>query len=169
MMTIPIHVMEKSTCMGDGLLAVCQGDHHEARGLDFARRLVRKATRVSRVRTAALEEPYGLALRAGVASGEVVMGAVGSLFKLEFAAIGVPTNRAARLQGAAREGEVVCASETAIAALAAGGDVSGGVEETITLKGFGAGERVIRFVADRAGEALGEQGERDHDQPLDEN
>ncbi len=57
-----------------------------------------------------------LDLRAGVASGAVVLGTLRTLFKTEHAAIGHTTNLAARLQGAAKPGEVVCSAEVAHAA-----------------------------------------------------
>jgi len=41
------------------------------------------------------------------------MGTLGTQFKQEFAAIGLTTNLAARLQGQARPGEVVVADATA--------------------------------------------------------
>ena len=123
------HRVTPLTYMGDGLLAIAQGPDHEQRGLEFAQQLVRRTGRVSRVR-----EPLGtgwpLELRAGAASGTVVLGSLGTLLKTEFAAIGATTNLAARLQGAAQPGEVVCSARTAWAA---------GLEaptEMLTLKGY---------------------------------
>lgn len=129
------------SCLGDGLLAISEGDAHAERGLAFARRLVEKAMRATFVRTRVLGEPHGLDLRAGVASGRVVTGAVGSLLKLEYAAIGATTNLAARLQGAAVPGEIVCAAESAGAA------ANEGVPDAVKLKGFDAPTQVIRFRA----------------------
>jgi class 3 adenylate cyclase/tetratricopeptide (TPR) repeat protein len=122
------HVMPLSY-LGDGLLAICQGDGHERRGLAFARDLVARAGRVSRLRKL-LGAAWGLDLRAGVASGPVVLGTLGTLFKTEFAAIGATTNLAARLQGMAAPGEVMCASTTARAA------ELNQRAESLTLKGF---------------------------------
>lgn len=86
--------------LGDGLLSVAQGEEHAARGLAFAEDLTERATRISQVRYA-LGEQLGLEVRAGVASGPVVLGRLGSLSKLEYLAIGRTTNLAARLQGVA--------------------------------------------------------------------
>ena len=129
------------SCLGDGLLAVCQDEGHEARGLGFARHLVRRAARATMVRKQALHEKYGLDIRCGVASGPVVMGTLGNLFKLEFAAIGLTTNLAARLQAKAEPSEVVAAWETA-------GEIADeGTVEMLALKGFEAegGKRAVRF------------------------
>lgn len=124
------------TYMGDGLLAIAQGPEHERRGLAFARELVARTGRVTRVREV-LGSGLPLQLRAGVASGTVVLGSLGSLFKTEFAAIGATTNLAARLQAKAEPGEVVCARKTAIAACAADAK-----DETFELKGYEGREPV---------------------------
>lgn len=131
------HRVRPLSYLGDGLLAAAQGDDHRARGVAFARGMVRKASLASMVRSA-LGEKWGLHMRAGVASGTVVMGALGSHFKMEFAAIGLTTNLAARLQGAAGPGEVVvqaCDDDKAA--------------ETLTLKGFDRPVAVIRIPAER--------------------
>ena len=123
------HRVTPISYMGDGLLALCQGDEHERRGLSFARELVARAGRVSGVRRM-LGSGWPLDLRAGVASGPVVLGTLGTSFKIEFAAIGMATNLAARLQSKAEPGEVMCAATTARAAKL---DLPA---ETMTLKGF---------------------------------
>lgn len=115
--------------LGDGLLAMTQGEGHAARGLAFARELVARAGRASEIRRA-LAMRWPLDLRAGVASGDVVLGVLGNMFKSDMAAIGVTTNLAARLQGVARPGEVVCSAETATQA---GADLP---REQLALKGF---------------------------------
>ena len=123
------HRVTPVSYLGDGLLAVCQGPEHERRGLSFARDLVARAGRVTRVRRT-LANGWPLDLRAGVASGPVVLGTLGTLFKTEFAAIGVATNLAARLQSKAEPGEVMCAARTARAAS------FDHPAETMKLKGF---------------------------------
>lgn len=125
------------TYMGDGLLAIAQGAEHERRGLAFARELVARTGRITRVREV-LGSGLPLHLRAGVASGTVVLGSLGSLFKTEFAAIGATTNLAARLQAKAEPGEVVCARHTALAA-----HVSDAKDETFELKGYEGREPVL--------------------------
>lgn len=123
------HRVTPITYMGDGLLALCQGEEHERRGLAFACDLVARAGRVSRVRRI-LGAGWPLDLRAGVASGPVVLGTLGTSFKTEFAAIGVATNLAARLQSKASPGEVMGSAKTVRAARL---DLPA---ETMTLKGF---------------------------------
>ena len=132
------HHVRPLTCMGDGLLAVAQGPQHEARGLAFARDYVRRAARISVLRRT-FGDVWGLDLRAGCASGLVVMGAIGSHLKLEFAAIGLTTNLASRLQSAAEPGQVVAAERTAADVRAEG------VREMLTLKGFKDPVAAVRF------------------------
>jgi class 3 adenylate cyclase len=123
------HRVTPISYMGDGLLALCQGEGHQRRGLSFARDLVARAGRVSKVRRM-LGGGWPVDLRAGVASGPVVLGTLGTSFKTEFAAIGVATNLAARLQSKALPGEVMCSAHTVRDANL---DLPA---ETMTLKGF---------------------------------
>jgi class 3 adenylate cyclase len=137
------HRVTPISYMGDGLLAICQGEGHQGRGLAFARDLVARAGRVSRVRST-LANGWPLDLRAGVASGPVVLGTLGTLFKTEFAAIGMPTNLAARLQASALPGEVMCSLQTAWAAALEA------AVETLTLKGFAKPVEACRIHVYRA-------------------
>ncbi|MDE0960132.1 MAG: hypothetical protein OSB09_05065 [Planctomycetota bacterium] len=98
--------------LGDGLLAACQGDDHSRRGLQFAIDLVERTNAASRIRRAQ-GESWGLDLRAGVNSGPVVFGLLGSSFKQEWLAIGMTTNLAARLQSKGEIGDVVTLPEIA--------------------------------------------------------
>ena len=118
--------------LGDGLLAACQGEDHRRRGLRFAIDLVKRTDAASRIRRAQGEE-WGLDLRAGVNSGPVVFGLLGSSFKQEWLAIGKTTNLAARLQSKGEIGEVVTLPEIAEAASI---DASRGTIEAHELKGF---------------------------------
>lgn len=129
------------SCLGDALLAAAEGEDHERRGLAFAFELVRRASRMTLVRRA-LGDRWGMDLRAGVASGPVVVGALGNLFKLEFAAIGLTTNLAARLQSSASVGEVICSSRTGAHR------ASEGVVDRLKLKGFDEPVDVLRFAID---------------------
>jgi adenylate cyclase len=143
-LAVPLLVEEKIrplSCLGDGLLAISEGSEHAARGLAFARRLVARAGRASIARTA-LGERWGLAVRAGVASGPVVKGVLGNLLKLEYAAIGLTTNLAARLQSKANPGEVLCSARTAAAA-----DIEAR-EEMLELKGFATPIGAVRLEVD---------------------
>lgn len=127
--------------LGDGLLAVAQGEDHARRGLSFARALVRRAAQVSAVRRF-FGERWSLDLRAGVAGGPVVLGVLGNLLKLEYTAIGPAVNLAARLQGQAAPGEVVACWESCAAATVGEGD---GAEERLVLKGYPGPVRAVRF------------------------
>ena len=102
--------LEPLQYLGDGLLAIAVGEGHAQRGLGFARSFTRRMRRVSAARAAAGAEPTVAAMnvRCGVATGPVVLGPIGSLVRTEHLAIGLTTNRAARLQGFASPDEVVC-------------------------------------------------------------
>ena len=126
---------------GDGLLAVCQGEGHASRGLEFAKALVARTLRVTEVRTA-LGDKWGLTVRAGVASGPTVLGVLGSHYKLECQAIGRTVNLASRLQGQAEPGQVCAALSTM---QAAGLDTSSNSLEQAPLKGFPAPEQFARI------------------------
>ncbi len=125
--------------LGDGLLAVAQGPDHAERGRAFAVELVARCGRMSRVRRAR-GEALALTTRAGVASGPVVLGLVGSFAKLEHLAIGRTTNLAARLQGKAEPGECVWMMEE--------GDPAWDTAERVPLKGFEQPVRIVRIQAD---------------------
>ncbi|MGE4618300.1 MAG: adenylate/guanylate cyclase domain-containing protein [Planctomycetota bacterium] len=127
--------------LGDGLLAACQGEDHRNRGLHFAIDLVKRADTASRIRRAQGEE-WGLDLRAGVNSGAVVFGLLGSSFKQEWLAIGKTTNLAARLQSKGEIGEVVTLPAIAEAA---GVDLSSGHIEAHELKGFNQPVPLLRI------------------------
>ncbi len=125
----PLHRVRPLSYLGDGLLAVCQGEGHRERALAFARAFVRRGSRATLVRRA-LGNAWGLDLRAGIAAGPVVLGPLGTSLKTEYAAIGLTTNLAARLQGQAEPGEVVCSFDV-------GGTGSDGpAMERLHLKGF---------------------------------
>jgi class 3 adenylate cyclase/tetratricopeptide (TPR) repeat protein len=135
------HKVQPISYLGDGLLAVAQGDDHARRGLRFARALVRRTAQVSAVRRF-FGERWFLDLRAGVASGPVVLGVLGNLLKLEYTAIGPAVNLAARLQGQAAPGEVVASWESCAAAAPYEAD---GVEERLVLKGYPDEVRAARY------------------------
>ncbi len=131
------HRLRPLAYLGDGLLAVARGDGHPRRARDFARDLVQRCARVSLVRRA-LSEAWGLDCRAGVATGPVVMGPLGTHLKTEWTVIGRTANLAARLQGAAKPGEVVSSGDPALDSGPAG------APETVSLKGFPAPVAVRR-------------------------
>jgi len=127
--------------LGDGLLAACQGDDHRRRGLQFAIDFLRRTDAASRIRRAQ-GEAWGLDLRAGVNSGQVVFGLLGSSFKQEWLAIGKTTNLAARLQACGEVGEVVTLPEIAEAASI---DPAMGTIESHELKGFSEPVPLLRI------------------------
>jgi class 3 adenylate cyclase len=127
--------------LGDGLLAACQGDDHSRRGLHFAIDFVQRTNSASRIRRAQGEE-WGLDLRAGVNSGSVVFGMLGSSFKQEWLAIGKTTNLAARLQSKGEIGEVVTLPEIAEQV---GYDFSSDTVELHPMKGFSEPVPLLRI------------------------
>ena len=127
--------------LGDGLLAACQGDDHSRRGLHFAIDFVQRTNSASRIRRAQGEE-WGLDLRAGVNSGSVVFGMLGSSFKQEWLAIGKTTNLAARLQSKGEIGEVVTLPEIAEQV---GYDFSSDTVEPHPMKGFSEPVPLLRI------------------------
>lgn len=98
--------------LGDGLLAAALGQDHGTRGLRFALDFTERMSRLSALHEVLaghpLERDEKMLVRCGVATGPVVFGPLGSLFKTDYTAIGLATNRAARLQGYAEPEEVVC-------------------------------------------------------------
>lgn len=132
------HRVRPLTYLGDGLLAVAEGEGHSQRALTFALEFVRRSRDVSAVRKV-LGVPHMLHSRAGVATGPVVMGVLGSLLKLEFSAIGHTTNVAARLQGRAEPDEVVAAYDVC------GRVPPGACEEWLDLKGMEHEMHALRF------------------------
>ena len=81
-------------------------------------------------------------MRAGVNSGQVVFGLLGSSFKQEWLAIGKTTNLAARLQACGEVGEVVTLPEIAEAASI---DLAMGTIEPHELKGFSEPVPLLRI------------------------
>ena len=138
---LALHKVRPLQHLGDGLLAACQGDDHRRRGFRFALDLVRRTSVASRIRRAQGEE-WGLDLRAGVNSGPVVFGLLGSSFKQEWLAIGKTTNLAARLQSKGEIGEVVTLPEIAEQV---GYDYSGDLLEDHEMKGFSAPVPLLRI------------------------
>jgi adenylate cyclase len=96
--------------LGDGVMAVFGApvaqDDHAARALATGRDLVE--TRLGRLNewleTRGLEQRF--ALGAGIHSGPVMSGTIGSARRIEYAAVGDTTNVAARLQAHTKEAGV---------------------------------------------------------------
>lgn len=133
------HRVRPVSYLGDAILAVAEGADHVARGVAFAEDIVRRAWRVSEVRKA-LGDRGELTIRSGVATGPAVLGVLGNLAKVEYAAIGFKTSLAARLQGAAEPDEVLCDGDTA-RALGIGEEQM----ERLMLKGISEPEAAYRW------------------------
>jgi adenylate cyclase len=82
--------------LGDGFMAIVRGERHAPRAVAAGLDLVETVRAFNRPRD--LLGVDGLAARVGVATGEVLLSNVGTYDKMDFTAIGVPVNTAARLQ-----------------------------------------------------------------------
>ncbi len=118
---------------GDGILIlvgapIARSDHAGA-ALVIARGSMFAAQRVTG-RWATGIHPLGVGI--GVASGRVTVGAIGEIARMDYTAVGTPVNLAARLCGAAADGEILLDAATAAAAPDAGLEPRGEIE----LKGL---------------------------------
>ena len=97
--------------IGDALVAVFDGDGME-------RRAVACGVEITAGLALLLEEhpEYNLHVGIGIASGEVVMGAMGAHDRMDFTVLGSTVNRAARLCGRARPDQVLVDQTTRDAA-----------------------------------------------------
>ena len=129
------HGGELYNTIGDALMVVFRGPGHEARagrtGLEFQREMMRIAD----------AHPGWPRFRAGVNSGEAVLGVVDAPGRRGYTATGDTVNLASRLEGEARAGEVVV-SATTYAALGS----TAKVEELEPLSVKGKSEAVRAFV-----------------------
>jgi adenylate cyclase len=129
------HGGELYNTIGDALMVVFRGPGHGARagrtGLEFQREMARIAD----------AHPSWPRFRAGINSGEAVLGVVDAPGRRGYTATGDTVNLASRLEGQARVGEVVV-SEATYAAL--GGKAQ--VEELEPLSVKGKSEAVRAFV-----------------------
>ena len=99
---------------GDGVLilvgAPFSDPNHAATGIQVARELLVAVQPVlNRWQTAS----HALGLGVGVASGNVTVGAISAATRMEYTAVGMPVNLAARLCAAAGSGEVLIDAEAA--------------------------------------------------------
>jgi adenylate cyclase len=128
------HGGELYNTIGDALMVVFRGSDHESRasrtGLDFQREM----TKVGET------HPEWPRFRAGINSGEAVLGVIDAPGRRGYTATGDTVNLASRLEGQARAGEVVV-SESTCAGLR-----SPQVEELEPLSVKGKSEAVRAFV-----------------------
>jgi adenylate cyclase len=128
------HGGELYNTIGDALMVVFRGSDHESRasrtGLDFQREM----TKVGEA------HPEWPRFRAGINSGEAVLGVIDAPGRRGYTATGDTVNLASRLEGQARAGEVVV-SESTCAGLR-----SPQVEELEPLNVKGKSEAVRAFV-----------------------
>jgi class 3 adenylate cyclase len=120
---------------GDGILVLVGAplpdpDHARA-GLRLARRIHEVTTSVLR-RRATADHPLGIGV--GVATGVVTVGAIGSDARMEYTAVGVAVNLAARLCSAAAAGETLVDQRTSDL----GPETALEARAPMHLKGFGA-------------------------------
>jgi adenylate cyclase len=132
------HGGELYNTIGDALMVVFRGPGHRQRaartGLEFQREMARIAD----------EHPGWPRFRAGIKSGDAVLGVIDAPGRRGYTATGDTVNVASRLEGQARAGEVVV-SETTYAGLGEGVEV----EELDPLTVKGKSEAVRAFVLRR--------------------
>lgn len=100
-----------SQYLGDGFMAVVRDADHAARAVAGALEMQAVVAAFNRPRRL-LEGEHLLEARIGVATGDVVLGNIGTYRKLDFTAVGPTTNLAARLQTECRPGSVCIGEET---------------------------------------------------------
>lgn len=88
--------------LGDGFMAYFRGEDHARRAVAAALELARVIETVNRPRALLKLPPFEA--RLGIATGEVVLGHVGTFRKFDFTAVGPATHFAARLQSEAELG-----------------------------------------------------------------
>lgn len=116
--------------VGDALVAVFEGDQMEARAVSCS-------VGIARAMQGLLDKypDYNLHVGIGIASGEVVMGAMGARERMDFTVLGSTVNLSARLCSQAEPGQVLLdqATHDAAAHLA---DVTFQAQEPVSLKGY---------------------------------
>lgn len=127
--------------MGDAVLAVFEGDRREERALRCAHAIQQEVE----MRNAAPQFGQPVHVGIGIASGEVVMGNMGSEQRMEHTVIGSTVNLAARLCSAAGRREIVMTEKLArLAGL--GPDEIDEKLEPLQAKGFDEPVKCVRIV-----------------------
>ena len=118
--------------IGDALVAVFEGDTMEQRAVACAVEI-----KHSMATLLAQNPKYGLDVGLGIASGEVVMGAMGASDRMDFTVLGSVVNLSARLCGKAAPGEVL-GDQATVDANAGLDTVKFDLPPPISLKGYAA-------------------------------
>lgn len=92
--------------IGDAVMAVFKGDYHLDRAIDAA---LAVRSEINKLPTADLKSEFKPKVSIGIKSGEMISGNIGSasLRRLDYTVIGDTVNTAARLQGVAKENQIV--------------------------------------------------------------
>ena len=120
--------------LGDGFMAYFRGEDHARRAVSAALELTRVIENVNRPRVL-LNLPRFEA-RLGIASGEVVLGHVGTFRKFDYTAVGQTTHLAARLQSEAEVG-MPCIGRTTYERVSRAFTFKNAAGRDTQLKGFG--------------------------------
>lgn len=95
--------------MGDAVLVIFEGEKKEERALHCAFQIQQTIHQINFEQSAPI--PQKVEIGVGISTGEVVMGNMGCLDRMEHTVIGATVNLAARLCSAARRGEIVVQRE----------------------------------------------------------
>jgi adenylate cyclase len=125
--------------MGDCVMAFWGAPKEEPR---HAEKAIRAAMRMQDLIDEAMADPTSAASHlkvkgcgVGIASGEAVVGNIGSVDRLDYTVIGDTVNTASRLCGVAGSGEIVCTDETAYRVALLGVDIRLGELPPLVVKG----------------------------------
>jgi class 3 adenylate cyclase len=129
------HQASVNQYLGDGFMAYFRGSEHARRAVLTALEMTAVIREINRPRLL-LELPQFEA-RMGMASGEVVLGYVGTFRKFDYTAIGATTNLAARLQAEAAPG-LPCIAHSTYEHVAKLFTFKNAKGRNADLKGFGA-------------------------------
>jgi class 3 adenylate cyclase len=124
----------RSSFRGDGFMAIFRDTDHAVRGVTSALEMTRALAEFNEPRELLGLPPFGV--RIGVATGEVVLGNVGTYDKIDFEAIGTTCNLGARLEGRAVPG-TPCISAGTHEAVGDRFEYKPGSPRTESLKGIG--------------------------------
>ena len=104
------HGIQANQYLGDGFMAVVRGEDHAVRSVQAALELLQALTRFNRPRH--VLKLHVFEARIGIATGDVCLGNVGTYEKMDYTAVGVSVNLAARLQKEARTDSPCVSQET---------------------------------------------------------